>query len=121
VVGGTQAGVLRGPEETALEHLAASMPEWEKRKARESQLGLARKGKRGGGGPVRAMPCGGRGRMGPGIPAVPRELRRRALVRRCLAPCGSRGAGGVRGLRASAGAGQVMEGARPGPREQCRF
>jgi hypothetical protein len=49
VVGGTQAGVLRGPEETALEHLAASMPEWEKRKARESQLGLARKGKRGGG------------------------------------------------------------------------
>jgi hypothetical protein len=38
---------LHGPEETAVELSAASMSEQGKRKARESQLGHARKGKRG--------------------------------------------------------------------------
>jgi hypothetical protein len=50
---------------------------------------------------VRATPCGGRGRTGPGILAAVWDRRRRAPVERCPAPCGSRGAGGVCGLRAS--------------------
>jgi hypothetical protein len=109
-------GVLRGPEETTVELSAASMPEQGKRKARQSRLGRARKGKRGG--PVRATPRGGRGRMGPGIPAATRERLRRELVGRCSASCGSRGAGDVRGLRMSAWAIRGKEGAGPGPREQ---
>jgi hypothetical protein len=44
--------------------------------------------------------------MGPGIPEAARERRRRASVGRCLMPCGSRGADGARGLRASTWAGR---------------
>jgi hypothetical protein len=67
---------------------AASMSE-----AGKSWLGPARKGKRGGG-PVRAMP------------AAARERWRRVSGRRCLTLCGSRGAGGARGLHASTWAGR---------------
>jgi hypothetical protein len=40
--------ILRGPEETAVELSAASMSEQGKREAGKTQLGHARKGKRGG-------------------------------------------------------------------------
>jgi hypothetical protein len=55
-----------------------------------------------GGGPLWVTPRGGRGSTGPGIPAAARERRRRTSVGRCLALCGSRGAGGACGLHASA-------------------
>jgi hypothetical protein len=41
-------GILHGPEETTVELSAASIPEQGKRKTRESRLGRARMGKRGG-------------------------------------------------------------------------
>jgi hypothetical protein len=41
-------GIFHGPEEAAVELSTASMPEEGKRKARESRLSCARKGKRGG-------------------------------------------------------------------------
>jgi hypothetical protein len=68
--------------------------------------GAPRGEKDGGGGPVQAAPRGGRRRMGPGVPVAARERWRGALVGRCLAPYGSRGAGGARGLRVSAWAGR---------------
>jgi hypothetical protein len=51
-----------------------------------------------GGDPVWAAPHRGRRRMGPSVPVAVRERRRRVLVRRCPAPCRSRGEGGTRGL-----------------------
>jgi hypothetical protein len=48
VVGVLWRGILLGPEETAVELSAASMPEQGKRKARKSRLGHACKGKRRG-------------------------------------------------------------------------
>jgi hypothetical protein len=68
------------------------------------------------GGLVRAAPRGRRRRTGPDILAVERERRRWALVKRCLALCGSRGAGGAHGLHVRAWAGKGKEGAGPGPR-----
>jgi hypothetical protein len=55
-----------------------------------------------GGGLLWVTPRGGRGSMGPDIPAAAWERRRRTPVGRCLAPCGSREAGGACGLHVSA-------------------
>jgi hypothetical protein len=55
---------------------------------------------------VRAAPSRGRRRMGSGVPAAARGRRRRALVGWCPTSCGSRGAGGARGLRVRAWAGR---------------
>jgi hypothetical protein len=57
-------GILCGPEETTVELLAASISEQGKRNVRESRLGRARKGKRGGG-PIEHDVE--RRRMGPGV------------------------------------------------------
>jgi hypothetical protein len=79
------------------------------------------------GGSVWATPHGGRGRTGLGIPTAARERWRLASVGQCPAPCGSRGAGGTRGLHASVWAARervVRPGKkrpRSGLREQCRL
>jgi hypothetical protein len=100
VVGGTQVGRLArtgGDDSGALSDFDIGAGE---KGGGKSWLGPTRKGKRGRG-LVLATPRGGMGRMGPGISTAMRERRRRAPVGRCLTPCGSRGAGGVRGLCAS--------------------
>jgi hypothetical protein len=101
--GGTQAGCLvrsGGDDSGALGGFDVGAGE---KGGRKIWLGPTHKRKRGGS--VRATPHGGRGRTGPGIPTAAQERRRQAPVGQCLTPCGSRGAGGARGLRVSTWAG----------------
>jgi hypothetical protein len=97
-------GILCGPEETTVELLAASISEQGKRNVRESRLGRARKGKRGGGSDRARR---GEEENGAWRPAATRERQRWALVGRR-----SVRAGRNRGGRVWAG---PSEGKRAGP------
>jgi hypothetical protein len=75
-------GILQRPEEAVVELSAASMSEQGKRKARESWLGHAHKGKRGVWCGRRHAEEGGGEENGACHSAAAWERRRRALVRR---------------------------------------
>jgi hypothetical protein len=120
VVGGVlRWGVLRGLEETTVDLSAASMPEQGKRKARESMLGHARKGKRGGVvwcGRCHTEEGGGEEENRAWHPATVWERWRRVLVgrRECRVGAGERD--GARGSCVQAWADRGKERAGPGPR-----